>query len=173
MSNVNNIYKYYKDLPGWAKGVTAVAVVTAAGFIGFKLYKVAFPSASQRKSQEFIKAINSDIDKFIYQGIKPSYPATQYKAYANTVYDGMRYAIGDDYSSVEEIMKKMQNNLDVALLIDSFGIKQNMAFGIPTGDPVDMITMIKTELGNEYFLTDYRVQSINRDWQSKGITYKI
>lgn len=170
---MSNFYKYYKDLPGWAKGVTVVAGVAAVGFVGYKLYKIAFPTASERKSQEFIKAINSDIDKYVSQGIIPSYPEAQYKAYANTIYDGMRYAIGDDYGSVEETLKKMQNNLDVALLIDAFGIKQNYAFGIPTGDPVDMITMIKSELGNEYFFTDSRVQSVNRNWQSKGITYKI
>jgi len=170
---MNNLYKYYKDLPGWAKGVTAVAGVAAAGFIGFKLYKALFPSSAQRNSQQFIKSITSDIDKFRSKGMQQSYPDTQYKAYANSVYDVMRYAVGDEYGAVEEIMKKMQNDIDVALLIDAFGIRQNYAFGIPNGDPIDMITMIKNELGNEYFFLDYRVQRINRDWQTKGITYKI
>jgi len=171
---MSNLYKYYKDLPGWAKGVTAVAGVAAAGFIGYKLYRIVFPTASEKKSQEFVKTIKDDISQFKAKGMNQSYPDSQYTTYANSVYNGMRYAIGDDYATVEEILKKMQNDLDVALLIDAFGIRQNFAFGVPTGDPVDMVTMVKSELGNEYLgLTDYRVQRINRDWQTKGITYKI
>jgi len=170
----NKLYNYYKDLPPWAKGITAVAGLAVAGFVGYKLYRIVFPTSSDKKSQQFIKSISNDIDRFRLQGMTPSYPDAQYKTYANSIYNGMRYAIGDDYGLVEEILKKMQNDLDVALLIDAFGIKQNFAFGIPTGDPIDMITMIKSELGNDYFgLTDYRVQRVNRDWQTKGITYKI
>ena len=84
----------------------------------------------------------------------------------------MRYAVGDDYGSVVNTLKKMQNKLDAALLIDAFGIKQNFAFGIPTGDPMDLLSFIKTELGNEWWFIN-RIKQINEDWESKGIPYRV
>lgn len=86
----------------------------------------------------------------------------------------MRFAVGDDYATVESTMKKMQNDLDVAKLIQAFGTRQDYAFGIPTGNPMDLFTYVQKELGNDWGgLTNYRVKNINADWKKKGITYQI
>ena len=62
----------------------------------------------------------------------------------------------------------------MALLIRSYGTKQNYVFGIPTGEKRDLFANIQAELGNEYGgLTGYRITQINNNWSSKGITYKL
>lgn len=166
------VYRYYKDLPHWAKGTVIVVATGAAAFVGYAIYKKLFPSASERDAKKFLGSINSEINQFKSEGIKQTYPDANYMTFANTIYEGMRYAVGDDYGSVVDVSKKMQNKLDAALLLDAFGIKQNYAFGIPTGTPMDMLTFIKTELGNEWWFKN-RIKDINDNWYSKGIPYQI
>jgi len=170
----DNLYKYYTELPQWAKGVVVVGGVGIVGLLGYKLYRKIFPSESERSAQELLNTITSDIQRWKREGLTQSYPDLQYKTFANVAYDGMRYCVGDSYGDVEEVMKKMQNNLDVAMLVDAFNIRQNYCFGIDAGTPLDLFSFVRRELGNDWFgLTDYRLQRINSSWQKKGITYKL
>jgi hypothetical protein len=171
---MKNISKYYEQLPPWAKGVVFVGGALVVYMVGNKLYKKVFPSAKDVANRQLLTNVNSEISKFQNKGLKPSYNDSNYITFANTIYEGMRYCVGDDYGAVEENLKKMKNDLDVAKLIKAFGQKQNYCFGIPTGGEMDLFTFVKKELGNDYGgLTDYRLQRVNSDWTKKGITYKI
>jgi hypothetical protein len=170
----NKVYSYYQSLPSWAKGVIVVGGAVIVSYAGFKLFRKIFPSAEEKKNKELAKNIDSEIQKNLSNGMKPSFSDAQYGLFANTVYDSMRYAIGDDYGKVVTVLKQMKNNLDVEKLIKVFGNKQNYVFGLPAGEPKDLFTFVSSELGNEYFgVTSYRVTDINKDWAKKGISYKI
>ena len=170
----NKFYQYYTELPTWAKGVVGVGLIGIGFIIGRKLYKIAFPTEAEKRNREIIDNINNDIREQETKGVRPTFPDSQYNAFANTIYEGMRYAVGDDYGAVELTLKKMINDLDVAKLIKAFGLRQDYAFGIPTGEPKDLITFVNSELGDDYGgLTNYRVKRINEDWASKGITYRL
>jgi hypothetical protein len=170
----DNLYKYYTELPQWAKGVVIVGGVGIVGLLGFRIYRKLFPSESERSAQQLVNSIVSDIQRWRREGLTQSYPDLEYQTLANAAYEGMRYCVGDSYSDVETIMKKMQNNLDVAMLVDAFRTRQNYCFGIPTGTPLDLLSFVRKELGNDWGgITDYRVKNINDNWQRKGITYKI
>jgi hypothetical protein len=170
----DNLYKYYTELPQWAKGVVIVGGVGIVGLLGFRIYRKLFPSESERSAQQLVNSIVSDIQRWRREGLTQSYPDLEYQTLANAAYEGMRYCVGDSYSDVETIMKKMQNNLDVAMLVDAFRTRQNYCFGIPTGTPLDLLSFVRKELGNDWGgITDYRVKNINDNWQRKGITYKL
>lgn len=170
----NKVYTYYKELPSWGKGVVVIGVGVVAFLVGRKIYKVAFPSAEEKKGRQMLTNVNQDIRTNISKGLKQTFSDSNYDAFANTIYNGMRYAVGDDYGTVEATLKKMMNDLDVAKLIKTFGVRQNYIFGIPKGNAVDLFTMVQEELGNEYFgLTNYRIKNINSDWKKKGITYQL
>jgi hypothetical protein len=133
-----------------------------------------FPTEAQRKNRELEKNIDSEISKMQSNGKKASFSDSNYNTFANTIYNSMRFAVGDDYGTVESTLKRMKNDLDVAKLIKAFGLKQDYFFGLPTGDKMDLFTYIQKELGNEYGgLTNYRVKRINEDWSKKGISYQI
>lgn len=170
----NKALEVWNGLPTWAKGVIAVGGVTVVFIIGRKLYKVVFPSSSEKKNRELVQDINSEINNASNQGQKPSYQDSNYVTFANTIYNSMRYCAGDDYGTVELNMKKMKNDLDVAKLIKAFGTRQDYCFGIPVGSPMDLFTYVQKELGNDWGgLTNYRVQNINSNWKSKGIKYQL
>jgi hypothetical protein len=167
-------YQYYKDLPPWAKGVVVVGGALVVYLVGSRVYRAVFPTEIQRKNRELEKNIDNEISKLQGNGKKASFSDSNYNTFANTIYNSIRFAVGDDYSTVESTMKRMQNDLDVAKLIKAFGVKQDYFFGLPTGDKMDLFTYIQKELGNEYGgLTNYRVKNINADWKKKGITYQI
>jgi len=170
----NGVYKYYKDLPSWAKGIVVVGSAALLGYITFKIYRKVFPTEQQKKNQELYKSIDADIKKAESLGQRPSFIDSNYVTLANTLEDSMRQAIGDNYGKVVEIMKSMKNNLDVSKLVKAFGLRQNYLFGIDKGDPKDLFAWINEELGGEYMgLTSYRVTQINNDWAKKGISYRI
>ena len=167
-------YQYYKDLPPWAKGVVVVGGAVVVYLIGSKVYRAVFPTEAQKKNRELEKNIDSEISKMQGNGKKASFSDSNYNTFANTIYNSMRFAIGDDYGTVESTLKRMKNDLDVAKLIKAFGLKQDFFFGLPAGDKMDLFTFVQKELGNEYGgLTNYRVKRINEDWSKKGILYQI
>ena len=167
-------YQYYKDLPPWAKGVVVVGGAVVVYLVGSRVYRAVFPTDAQRKNRELEKNIDSEISKMQGNGKKASFSDSNYNTFANTIYNSMRFAIGDDYGTVESTLKRMKNDLDVAKLIKAFGLKQDFFFGLPAGDKMDLFTFVQKELGNEYGgLTNYRVKRINEDWSKKGILYQI
>lgn len=170
----NKVYQYYKDLPNWAKGVVVVGGVLVVYIVGARVYKAVFPSDKEKKNKELAKNVDSEIGNLSRNGLKASFSDSNYITFANTIYNSMRYAVGDDYTTVENTLKKMKNDLDVAKLVKAFGLRQDYFFAIPAGDKMDLFTFVQKELGNEWGgLTAYRVRSINADWQKKGINYQI
>jgi hypothetical protein len=170
----NKVYDYYKDLPAWAKGVVIVGGVAIVAYAGIKLSKVLFPSEQKKREKELEKDVNEEIKQAEQQGKKPTYTDSSYLQYANTIHNAMQFCVGDDYATVVNTAKKMMNDLDVAKLIKAYGNRQRYCFGIPAGGKDDLFTAIRAELGQEYAgITNYRVNQINSDWQSKGIKYQI
>ena len=167
------VYQYYKELPPWAKGVVVVGGAVALFFVGKKLYTIVFPSAEAKRNAELNRNIDTEIAR-LQRTQKATFPDSSYNTMANTIYNSMRFAVGDDYGTVQDTLKKMKNDLDVAKLIKAFGTRQDYAFGIPVGDKMDLLTYVKKELGNEWGgLTAYRVTDINKDWAAKKISYTI
>jgi hypothetical protein len=157
------IKEYYGGLPTWAKGVVVVGGLFIVYAVGKKVIGIAFPSASKVRNQQLAKDITQEISR-LRKTKTQTFNDSQYKVFANSIYEGMRYCVGDDYGGVEDTMKKMMNDLDVALLIQAYGFRRRACFGIDTGGTDDLFTSVKAELG---------VTNINNNWARKGINYRL
>ena len=169
----HKVGKFFLELPPLARGVVVVGGGLVVVLVGSKLYRVIFPSAAQKANKQLENNIKSDINSFNKQGVRPTYPAAMYQTFANEIYADINGAVGNNYSGAEDILKKMMNNLDVALLIQSFGVRQYEFFGLPSWD-MDLFTFVNYKLGSEWLgLSHAKITSINDDWAKKGIKYRI
>lgn len=151
------------------KGVT-IAAIAGGVYLTYKLFnknaQVETNKAILNEAQKEINALNKKYT--------PTFQPSNYLAFANSIYEGTKYGIGDNYGGVRDILKKMKNDLDVLMLIKAYGSRQNYVFGIPQGEKKDLFTNIREELGNEFFgLSSSKLDAINDDWKKKNIHYQI
>jgi hypothetical protein len=148
-------------------------LIGAGVFAGYKILTSIFKSDSEKASALILSEAEKE-KKELQKKYKLSFNPSQYPAFANIIYESTKYGIGDNYGAVVDTLKKLKNDLDVNMLIQVYGAKQNYIFGIPQGAPRDLFTNLRAELGNEYGgLTSYRLNKINEDWAKKGIKYKL
>ena len=150
-----------------------IATSVAAVYLIYKTYKLLFANAQETANDKLLSNAQKELNEYSKK-YKLSYKPSDYDGYANIIYESTKYGLGDNYGDVVKTMNKMNNDADVAKLITVYGQRQNYIFGIPQGEKRDLFTNIRVELGNEWGgITSYRVDKINDNWKSKGITYKI
>jgi hypothetical protein len=147
-------------------------ILGGSAILLYLLYKKFFGIETDQAEtyEQMLKRLQEEKDKNT-QNL--TYPVSNYSAFANILHESMKYAVGDNYGAVTDIMMKMQNDRDVITLIEAYGLRQLYFFGIPTGEPLDLFTTIKKELGDEFGLLSVRVSNINKDWKKKNIKYEI
>jgi len=142
-----------------------------AGFALYKIYNVLFNSAQDQKNTELEKENSKELNALLKK-YKLTYSPANYLAFANTIYEGTKYGLGDNYEAVETTLLKMNNDADVAKLIQAYGSRQNYIFGIPAGEKRDLLTNLRAELGSDFGgVTSYRLDRVNKNWKLKRIKY--
>jgi hypothetical protein len=106
--------EFIKDIPGWAKGVAIIVVIGIIAFVVYKFYKDFKPKTKEQRDLE------TDQDTFVQQGQKPSFPRSQYKAFADTIQQE-NLSWDTDEKKIYNIFKQMKNDLDITLLVEAFG----------------------------------------------------
>ena len=158
----------YKGLPNWGKGVVVVGGVAIVTVLGVTIYKKLFPP---KPSQEMLN-IEDDLAR-LSQQYSPSFSDSAYDGYANTIYNAQRTSLGNDSGTIVSILLLMKNDLDIAKIIKSYGTRQNYVFGIPT-EKYNLLGAARNGIISDLFgAYSYRLDSVNKDWAKKGITYQI
>lgn len=162
----DSVYKYYKDLPQWAKGIVVVGSLGIAYIVGNKIY-----NAFRPKPQD-VANVENDISHF-QQKMTPSYPDASYNQYADTIYQAQRTSLGNDSGTILDIAFLMKNDLDVAKLIQAYGTRTDYVFGFPS-DSYSLLGAMRKGIEDDLWgAFSYRVDKLNKDWESKGIKYRI
>jgi hypothetical protein len=165
-----NLKKNYNSLPAPIQ----YTLIGGSIFLAYLLYKkfTSTETTTEQAQNDLKKELEKEKIRLANQ--KLTFPIPQYKLFANSLYENMRYSIGDNYGAVVSTMQKMMNDKDVVQLINDYGNRQTYVFGIPAGQPKDLFSTIKSELGDAWGgITGYQVDKINNNWQTKKITYRI
>jgi hypothetical protein len=149
--------EFIKDIPGWAKGVAIIVVIGIIAFVVYKFYKDFKPRTQEQKDLE------KDQDTFVNQGQKPSFPRSQYKAFADTIQQE-NLSWDTDEEKIYGIFKQMKNDLDITLLVEAFG-ERRPQFTVNTG-------MALAPFLNED-LSKSEMQKINNILISKNIKFRF
>jgi hypothetical protein len=165
----NKIFETYHELPTWAKGIVVIGGLGILYIVGSTVYKKLFPPPLPQTLQN----VNNDIASYS-QTYTPTYGSAQYDGFANAIYNAQVSSLGYDSKTIANTLMQMQNDLDVALLAKAYGLRQDYVFGFKIGSTYDLFSASRHGISSDMFgIFSYRIDDVNNDWQSKGITYRI
>ena len=184
----NGAYKYYKELPAWAKGVVIVGGLAVIYFTGRTIFKKLREAKDAKDSKESVKDAQNDLKNLQNKGLRASFTPTQYKTWANTIeqaFEGCdpfgNITWGADSPlgvvsvwsrsgyKVATIFNQLKNDLDYLMLVTAWGVRTYDDCGWGTGDvkDVDLAKAIVDELN------DRERNNLNKILAKKGIKYTI
>jgi hypothetical protein len=156
------LYDYYKDLPGWGKGIVA-GVATYAGYL---IYKKIKDEAEAKDEKKEIVDTNKELEALLKK-YTPTYPDSQYKTWANQLEDYM-FDVGTDKTGILAVLNRLKHDADFLMLKKAFGTRTYYTFGIDYG---------KKTLGQWLAIEDSWWEDLVKDSNAilykKGIKYRF
>lgn len=133
------------------------------------LIKLGILKSPLELQQEQDQKIN--IDSYVNESIKSQNPTKSKGAWqivADQIYNDLKFSgIADNKSDAGGQVTKVQNDADVALLIQVFGMRQESFFGINTGGLQNLPQFIISNLSSS------QIAKINNNYVSKKIKFRF
>ena len=88
----DKVYNFYKELPPWAKGVIVVGGAAVVYFTATRIFRNIKNARNKRDAKKTQSEVKSELAQLQQQGIKKSYPDSQYNAWADKIekqFDGI------------------------------------------------------------------------------------
>lgn len=117
-----SVYKYFKDLPPWAKGVVIVGGGAALYFTGVTIYHNYKRNQDNKDATKAADAAQKELVDLKAKGITPSLSGSQFQALSESLVQAMN-GCGTDEQKVYNVFKQMKNDADIRQLIASFGLR--------------------------------------------------
>ena len=155
------------QVPGWAKGTIAIALLGGIGFIAWNIYsklQEAKKLAASKKEEEEVKTELKEVEK----KITASYSPSQYQIFANALFQAMD-GYGTDWEYILKMMAAIKNDTDFLKVNAAFGIRE-ISSGSYNPEPNFKGTLSQA-LYNELNSDDINV--INEMLAKKGIKYRF
>jgi hypothetical protein len=133
--------------------------LTIIGLGGYALYKL----AGAIKKKLTLSNADADIKAAQKSGEKLTYSLGNYTQFADQIYAAVLTVFGTDEAAIYAVFNKMQNNLDVAQLIKSFG-KRRLEFST---------TMAELGAHLTEDLDSSEIAKLNSILAAKNITYRF
>lgn len=171
-------YRYYKDLPPWAKGIVIVGGVAVAGYIVIKIYNNIKASKDKKEAEKLSSDAQKELASLKMRGIKPTYSQSQYVSYSNKIVVALD-SCGSDTKAVYNVFEAMKNQADILSLIVAFGVKYYQPCA--ASSPISYARYLvddKTFGGNlstwlSYDLSESELAKINKILSDKKINYNF
>ena len=149
---------------GFYKAHTIIAIIITI-IILYLLRRLFIKMKAKIDTKTLQDSIKGEIAYSAELGLKKSYTDTQYKAWADQLYNAMAdYWLwyGTDEQAIISIMEKMKNRSDVISLVSAFGLRSGIIEGAS-----GLGVWLKSELSSFY------INQINDMFANKGIQYSF
>ena len=156
--------KTFNGLPGWAKGLIAVASVATVLAGTYMIYKKIKHMQSLKDSKKEVDDVNADLNKEIQAGKKPTLSASQVSGIANNLKTAMD-GYGSDFDMILKNMVKVNNQIDLYAVIKAYGVRK-ISSGKGNPSP-DFEGTLGQTLAEE--LSGTELQALNGMLAKKGI----
>ena len=121
---------------------TTIALVAGIGLFTYFMFKKSGglltsikKFTGQATTEDINRSTTEDIKTLNKQGIKPTYYASQYVVFADKLYNAMITSNpfdGTDEDAIYSVMRLMKNDVDINMLVKSFGTRR-MEFSLKGG----------------------------------------
>lgn len=157
--------KWFKALPViWKIVIGIIAIIVA-----YKTFKWLQRKSRTTGQQLELTDITTTINNLQAQGLQPSFPTAQYATWANELKEAFN-GCGTSNHVWENVFAKIKNDLDVALLIEAYGVREfdECNLELNFGD-------FKGTLGEAlvHELSSSEMEEINALLTTKGIKYSF
>ena len=143
----------------------------------YLIYKWFFKKSDQEETAEAVVNAQTNIINQLSNTLKPSYDLSYYGTLANIIYNSIAYSgVADNYTTTFQSLLKVLNQLDMALLIKAYGVRQRYFFGVPSGYPEDLITSVSNELRSEIIANPFsskKYELLNKWFAEHNITERL
>jgi hypothetical protein len=180
----DKFYKYYQDLPGWAKGVVIVGALGVTYIVVSTVYKKITSIPDLINQQKKVDQLNKDLNDKKKEGVLPTLSQTQFNnladqaqnAFTNCrlpiipcpVYLGSLLCQSNSYKEFRPIAEKLKNDADFLQLQSTFGTRTiQKGWGCGGNIVMNLPTLVLDQLNG------YEVEAINKILSKNGISYQF
>jgi hypothetical protein len=172
----DNVFKYYKDLPEWAKGVVVVGGIAIVYFTGKRILDAINAAKELKDKQKEIEDATYALNELSSNGINPTLSETTLQSLSNSVIDAVG-GCGTDNEKIKATFKKLQNQADMLLFVKVFGLRQKQrclfsddpreSFLSSLTPPMSLSAHIALDLDAA------EISALNKILEARNITYKF
>jgi len=172
----STIYKYYKDLPSWAKGVVIVGTLAMGYAVVTKVYNTITDANNRKKQEKEINTADAELQNEQQAGRGQTLSNSTLEAMSSAIVEASNDCGTDDAVFLAQF-DNVQNEADMLAFVKIFGLRQKVRcpftsdtredFWSKFTPPMSLSAMISSELSQG------QMDTINKKLASKGIKYRI
>lgn len=158
---------YFTQLPTWAKGIVAIAVVGGVAVIGYNIYKKIKKGEQQKGAKKELDAAEQARLELMKKGVAPSLDAFKISQIANQLHTAMD-GLNTDEPAIYRAFTNVKNDLDVINLNKAYGIRKlSSGSWNPVGNYEGTLGQSLSEE-----LNPSEIKALNEMLAKKGIKYR-
>ena len=164
---INNRNNNNSSLPLGVKIAIGVGIVVVALIIAKKVKKFVSKTGSVIEDKTTLNTQSSEINQLKDAGIKQTYPDSQYRTWADTIYNNVS-GCNNDYSLIPlNIIKRLVNDVDWIKLSKEFGTRDVKGCGFASNRQCTLPVALNWKL------SDDSLALINLILKSRSSKYRI
>lgn len=164
-----SVYKYYKELPPWAKGAVIVGGITVTFLTGRATWRKVKSMLEKGKLMKEGKEAGQELINLQKQGINPTISDAQVEGFANTLQTAFS-GCGTDEAAVINVVRQLKNEADVMKLIAKYGLRKHDACNWEF-DFSDKEMTLSAAISDE--LDVFEKAAVNVQLEKNGIKYRF
>lgn len=172
----STIYKYYKDLPQWAKGIVVVGILAGGYAVVTSVLNKINDANNKKKQEKEINTADDDLQNEIRAGRKQTLSNSTLEAMSSAIVEASNDCGTDDGVFVSQF-DNIQNESDILAFVKIFGLRQKVrcpftndtreSFWSSKTPPMSLSAMLASELSQG------QIDTINKKLGTKGIKYRF
>jgi hypothetical protein len=147
-----------------------VGIIAAAGIFIVRPLLVKLGLARNKAERDLANATQQAFTDNVnnFRNLKPTKSNAQWQMIADIIYNDLRYSsLDDNKDDATYQICRVQNDLDLAILMKAFNVRQEYFFGIPAGDPQSLAQFVVSNL------SDKQRAIINSNISRKGLKFRF